>query len=257
MTILVCCKFVPNLEEMEINSDGSINFDKAEWEVSEFDRQAIQAGVELAKETGAKLVALSVGTSRIKTGQLKKDLLSRGPEELYIVADDKLLGADTGYTAKVLSAAINKIGADLVLFGEGSADNYYKQMGIQVGARLGMLTVNMINAMHWEGNLLIAERVTDEAVTQLEIELPAAVSVTSSINTPPVPNLKAVFSANKKPMTELTLEELGLLNAENSLELVSITAPDNVERKRCVIEGETLDGICDELVRNLKADGVL
>lgn len=72
MNIIVCCKFVPNLQDMEVGADHSVDFSKAQWQISDYDLQAVEAGVRLAKETGGKLTAVSVGTSKINSPQLRK-----------------------------------------------------------------------------------------------------------------------------------------------------------------------------------------
>lgn len=44
----------------------------------------------------------------------------------------------------------------------------------------------------------------------LEAELPALVSVTDQANEPRYPNFKGIMAARKKPVTTLTLADLGL-----------------------------------------------
>ena len=102
MNIVVCVKLTPDAGDIETRPDGSISFDRAEWVIGGFDLQAIESGVQLAEATGGKVTALSAGPRQINNSKLKKDVLSRGPEELVMVVDDALKDADTSTTAQVL-----------------------------------------------------------------------------------------------------------------------------------------------------------
>lgn len=256
MNIIVCCKFAPDTQDVEKRTDGSISIEKAAWKISEYDLQAIEAGVLLAEKTGGKLIAISVGPHRIDAPQLKKDLLSRGPEELHLVTDPCLANADTAVTSTLLAEVIKKIGAHVVLCGEGSSDNYFQQTGLQVGERLKWATLNAIDAIEPVGDKLKVERLLENEIEVLEVPLPAALTVTSSINNPPVPGMKAVLGASKKPVKVWTMAELGLENLAARLETVSTLAPKDVDRKRQVISGTITEAVA-ELVRCLDSEGVI
>jgi electron transfer flavoprotein beta subunit len=85
---------------------------------------------------------------RINQSKLKKDILSRGPDELVMIADDALANADTAVTARVLAAASGSSRrVDLVLCGEGSADLYFQQVGLQLGELLDLPTLNAVSSI--------------------------------------------------------------------------------------------------------------
>ncbi|HEX3010746.1 MAG TPA: putative electron transfer flavoprotein FixA [Syntrophomonadaceae bacterium] len=257
MNIVVCCKFTPNTQDIETRPDGSISLDKAEWQISEYDLQAIEAGVRLSEATGGKLIALSLGSPRIEAARLRKDLLSRGPDELHLITDDTLGNVDTAVVSTVLAETIKKIGADLVLCGEGSADLYFQQTGAQIGERLSWPTLNGIESIEPNGNRLKVERLLESEIEVLDVPLPAVLTVTSSINTPPVPGMKALLSASKKPVKVWSLSELGLdTNLTASIEVISTSAPRTIERKGVIIDGTTEEAVA-ELVRYLDSEGAL
>ena len=90
MNIAVCVKLAPDAEDIEVKSDGSISTDKAEWIIGEYDLRAVEAAMQIAEATAGKVMAVSAGPSQINNSKLRKDLLSRGPDELYLVIDDSL-----------------------------------------------------------------------------------------------------------------------------------------------------------------------
>ncbi len=88
MNIIVCYKLSPDAGDIEVKSDGSISLERAEWIIGGFDLHAIEAGVRLVEAAGGKVLALSAGPHQVDNSRLKKDLLSRGPDELCLVVDD-------------------------------------------------------------------------------------------------------------------------------------------------------------------------
>jgi electron transfer flavoprotein beta subunit len=257
MNVVVCCKFVPCIQDIQKKPDGSLSWERAVWQISDYDLQAIQAGLDLAAATGGKLTAVTVGSAEIRNGRLRKDLLSRGPGELYAVVDDSLPDADIGVISALLAAMIKKIGADIVVCGEGSADYYYQQTGLQLGERLGWPCLNGVNAIEVGGDgRLLVERVREDAVDSLSAPLPAVLCVTSSINAPERPTMKAVLAAGKKPYTEWSADEVGTGGQQSSLVAESTVAPFSARRKNIVLEGEP-EETAAQLIRCLKADGVL
>lgn len=256
MNIVVCCKFVPSVDDLSVGAGGTVSLANAEWKINEFDLNAVEAGVALAKETGGKLIALSVGDSHLEAGKLRKDLLSRGPEEMYQVIDPALATADASVISRVLAKAIEKIGADIVLCGDGSEDYYSQQTGLQTGERLGWTTIGNIDAVKAEGGAVVAERLLEKKIEVLNVALPAVLTVTTSINTPPRPNMRAVLAAGKKPVTVWSLADVDA-DAQSSVEVLGISAPDSVDRKNIMVDGETADEVAEKLAHYLKSEGVL
>ena len=59
-------------------------------------------------------------------------------------------------TARVLAAAVKQLDdVSLVLCGEGSADRYAQQVGVQLGELLGLPTVNAVSSIELDDLSLI------------------------------------------------------------------------------------------------------
>lgn len=238
MKLISCIKIVPDEQDVEVRPDKSLSFDKAEWKIGQYDLNALEAGAQLAGQMQGQCVALSLGTKELDNSKIKKNLLSRGPEEAVLIADDTLIDLDTHQTALLLKKAIEKIGdVGLVLCGEGSSDVYTKQVGIQLGALLGWPTINAVNKISANGNSITVERELENDVELLEVSLPAVISVSSDINTPRIPNVKDILAASKKKITNMTVDELGGLPAK-SLNNLSTKALPQKERMRVISEDQ-------------------
>ncbi len=258
MNIIVCYKLIPDSEDIEIKGDGSISLEKAEWVISDYDLLAVETGLQLVEKYGGKLTALSVGTEKLLNSKAKKDILSRGPDELYVVTDPIVEQGDTNLTATILAAAIRKIGAfDLVLFGEGSGDLYFQQVGMQVGELLNATTLNAISKVDMENETLTVERSLENNIDVLSVPLPAALSLTTDINVPRLPTMKEILKAGKKPVTEWGLQDLALPEQPAArVDVLSVRAPSAADRKQIQIEGKPEEA-AQALIAQLSKEGVL
>lgn len=249
MRIIACFKAVPEEQDIVVEKDRQLNFDKAEWKIGTYDLNAIEAGKQLVEAEGGQLTGLAVGGTALDSSKLKKNILSRGLDDLYLVIDEKAENADTYQTAKLLEASIRKIGEfDLVLCGAGSSDLYAQQTGNQVGELLGVPVINSVNKITPQGDKVIVERVLEDSVQVLEVSLPAVLSVTSEINVPRIPGMKDILAAKKKPVTEFTVEDIGAAYVQPTSLVLSTLAPEQAERKLNILEGDSEETI-DEFVK--------
>ncbi|MCL2893972.1 electron transfer flavoprotein [Brenneria tiliae] len=241
MKLIACCKVVPDEQDITINADRSLSVDNAGLKISLYDLNALEAAADIVRErAGSTLTALSVGgKTRLENSKIRKDILSRGPDDLVLVADDACRDLLPAETAKLLAQAAWKIGFDLIICGEGSGDLYAQQTGLLVGERLGVPCINAVSNITLGDGVITVERELEDEVEVLEITLPAVISVTSDINTPRLPAMKAILAASKKPVTQWSLAEAGGGVERAAAACVSIQAPEQTDRLRAIIEGDS------------------
>ena len=252
MKIIVCCKVVPNEEEIQVLSSRELNFAGTPWKISQYDLNALENGKQLAAG-GGSLTALSIGSeAALGSSKIQKDILSRGADELKLVMDDGKPFQDSLQTAKAIAEAVGTIGQyDLVLCGMGSSDLYFQEVGVQVGELLGVPALNNITGIKPAGEgVLEVERTLEDEVEVLEVPLPAVLSVSSEINTPSVPAMRDIMRAGKKPVDKLDCQGGG----EPSLRILQQLAPQQQERRKELVEGDGEEAV-DALVRFLKKEG--
>ena len=139
MNIAVAVKVVPDDQDIAVASDRTLDYSKAHQIVSEYDLNAIEAATLLAEEAGATLYAVSASNAKADDLKVKKSILSRGPAELRMIADDAFAFADARTTARALASLVRGIGeVDLVVCGDGSADMYAGQVDVQLAAELDL-----------------------------------------------------------------------------------------------------------------------
>lgn len=255
MDIFVCYKLSPDSKDIRIGADG-IHTEQAEWNVGEYDLAATEAAARLAAATGRRLIGVSVGGEQLSNTRTRKNMLSRGCDELVLVQDAQLVGADSHRTARALADAVTSVGNfDLIVCGEGSPDLYFRQVGVQLGELLGLPVVNGISALNGiEHGVLSAERTNGNCVEVLEIPLPAVVCVTSDICQSRIPKMKDILQAGKKPVRELDPAAV-CLDAAGAV-VTKVAPPKSVKRRAIPVNG-TPEEMAKQIFDSLKKEGLL
>ncbi|PYZ60747.1 putative electron transfer flavoprotein FixA [Providencia rettgeri] len=245
MNIITCYKPVPDEQDIIVNSsDGSLDFSRADTKISQYDLNAIETANQIkAQQADSKVIALSIGGKALTNMKARKDVLSRGPDELVVVIDDQLEHALPHQTAITLGAAAQKVGFDLIICGDGSADLNAQQVSILLGETLQVPAINGVkNIVSITADTVIVERELEDEIETLSLPLPAIIAVTSDINVPVIPSMKAILGAAKKPVQAWTMADIGLDNVA-ALSSQSIAAPKQKVRQRIIIEGDGDDQI--------------
>lgn len=253
MKIITCCKIVPDEEEIKVQSNRELSMEGVSFKIGQYDLNALESGKQLAAETGGTMVALSVGSNAaLEATKIRKDVLSRGADELNLVIDDTHSFSDSLETAKAIAGALKSCGEyDLVLCGMGSSDMYSQEVGIQVGMLLNIPTVNNVTGIKVSSeNVLEVEHTLEDEVEILEVSLPAVLSVSSEINVPSVPSMREIMRAGKKKVTVLPTVD----GIEQSTKMVEQLAPEQQERRQEIVEGDNAEAV-EALVQFLKKEG--
>ncbi|QYJ81358.1 electron transfer flavoprotein FixA [Shewanella aegiceratis] len=240
MKIITCYKLVPEEQDISVNGDGSLDTNKAAPKINPFDLNAVEAGVQLkAMVEGSQLTALSVGGKALDNPKARKDILSRGPDDLTLVIDEQFEALLPHQTARVLASTARQCEFDLILCGDGSGDLFAQQVGMQLGELLNVSCINAVSKIVSATNsTLTVERALDDEVEVLEIDLPAVLSVSADINEPQIPSMKTILAAAKKPVTTLDTQALALEALPKLVDAISVVAPKQAERAQIIVEGD-------------------
>jgi electron transfer flavoprotein beta subunit len=250
MNIVAAFKVVPDDQDIQVDAAGGLDFSKAHMKVSEYDLNALEEAAQLAKAAdGSKVTALSAGPKKIDDSKLKKNVLARGADELEMIADDACADLDAHATAAVLADAIKKIGdVDVVICGDGSADNYAQQVDVQLGCALGVPSVNAAIAIEAiEGGFKVTRKLEDVTET-VEIPAPCVIAVAPDVAEPRIPGMRDILQAGKRPMN---IEEAQGA-PEPAIETVSVSALEQVDRMKEISNADE-DGAVEKFAAALKS----
>ncbi len=255
MDIVVCVKTNPDLQMVRIK-DRVAQTEGVPYKIGDLERNALEAAVVLRDAVGGKVVALCLAEGNRKAAEDIKYALAMGADEAVVVDDPALSAPDQAAVAAALAAAVKKIGTcDLLLFGEGSSDNYTGQVGSRVAELLGVPQIGYARKVQAEDGVVRCERSMDDMLETVEAPLPAAVTVVSEINEPRIPGLMHIMKAKSKPMQTWSLADLGVDAPAPVREIVSNLAEEQ-DRKHVLFEGSAAEQ-ADAFVNALIKEGVL
>jgi electron transfer flavoprotein beta subunit len=254
--IVVCVKTNPDLQMVRIKNREAVT-EAVPYKIGDLEKNALEAAVVLRDAVGGKVTALCLAEGNRKAAEDIKVALAMGADEAVVIDDPALAAPDQAAVAAVLAAAVKKIGAcDLLLFGEGSSDNYTGQVAPRVAELLGLPQIGYARKVEAvEGGAVRCERSMDDMIETLEAPLPAAVTVVSEINEPRIPGLMQIMKAKSKPLQVWALADLGLEAPAPVREIVSNLAEEQ-DRKHILFEGTAAEQ-ADAFVNALIKEGVL
>lgn len=249
MKIVVAIKAVPDDQDILVAGDRSLDYSKAKSTVSTYDLNAMEVAAQLKDSiAGSSAVAMSAGPASADDSKLKKNVLARGIDELFMVCGDEYSNIDSLGTAQALSSLLETVGGyDLILCGDGSADNFSQQVDVQLAAKLGIPVVNAAKKITPVDGGIEVERVLEDFVETVFVTLPAVVSVVPDAATPRIPGMKDILAAGKKPANVSGVSE----SLPGGNEVVSCLAPVQMERQ-CDVKEASEEAIA-EFVAALKA----
>jgi electron transfer flavoprotein beta subunit len=147
-----------------------------------------------------------------------KKALQMGADAGVHVVDDGLHGSDATATARVLAAAIGKVGdVDLVITGMASTDGGMSVVPAMLAEHLDLAHVGFVGELSVADGAVRCRRDDDAASETVEAALPAIVSVTDQINEPRYPSFKGIMAAKKKAVDTWSLADLGVEPAQVGL----------------------------------------
>lgn len=215
MRIVVCVKQVPDIQSERAIEGGRLVRGRDDV-LNELDENAVEAAIALAEQLDATVVALTMGPPAAVSALRRS--LQMGADAAVHVSDERLQGADVVVTARVLAAAIRKLGADepvdLVVTGMTTMDGLGAMVPDALAAVLGLPALTLAAHVESDGASVSIRRTIGEATESFSAALPALVSVTDQANEPRIPNFKSMMAARSKPVTNWDLDQLALAEAE-------------------------------------------
>ncbi len=256
MNIFVCIKQVPDAKDVRLDpKTNTLARDGVQSIINPYDRHALEEAVRLKEKFSGKVTVISMGPPQAE--EILREAVSCGADQAVLVSDRSFAGADTLATTYTLAQAIGKCGnPDLVLCGKQAIDGDTAQVGPGLAERLNMAYVTCVRRINdFVDNTLYLERMMDDGYDELEVKLPALVTVVKEINQPRLPSLKGKMKAKKMTVTVLSATDIGadpsqLGLAGSPTQVVRVFSPE-FKGERIMITGTV-----DEQVAQL-ADKIL
>ncbi len=212
MNIAVCIKQVPASEsKIKPAANGvEIDWEGLSYVVNPYDEFAVEEGLRIKELAGGGVVTV-ITIGPVKAAEALRTCLAVGADNAIHVNDPHLQGGDVHTTALVLATVLKRASYDLILFGKQAIDDDMGAVGIQVAERLGVPHVAVINALTFTADVkAVAHRQIEGTIEVVETTLPALFTCQKGLNEPRYASLPGIMQARKKPLTTLTIADLGL-----------------------------------------------
>jgi electron transfer flavoprotein beta subunit len=230
VNVVVCIKQVPDSwAEKQLRPDD-LTLDRASVDavLNDLDEYAVEAALQLTEAHGGEVILLTMGPER--AGEAIRKALSMGADAGVHVVDDALHGSDALATSEVLALALGTLTWDLVLLGSESTDARMSVVPAMLAERLGAPQLTYASTVTVDGTSVTVERQTETGVEVLRAQTPAVVSIVEKANEPRYPSFKNIMAAKKKPVTTLTLADLGAEAGSVGLEAAWSRVADATQR---------------------------
>jgi electron transfer flavoprotein beta subunit len=219
MNIVVLVKQVPDSgSERSLRADDkTVDRASASNVINEMDEYAIEEALKIKEAHGGEVTILTMGPA--SAAESIRKALSMGPDKAVHVLDDALHGSCALSTSKVLAAAIGTLNPDLIIAGSEATDSRNQVMPQMLAERLGVAALTGARKLTVQpgdgtGSTLTVERQTEEGFEVVTASTPAVVSVWDTINEPRYPSFKGIMQAKSKPVTVLSVADLGVAASE-------------------------------------------
>ena len=256
MKIIACSKQVPDSEAKIKAENGQINTGDSPLVINPFDEYAVEGALQQKEATNGTVTALCIGPESAK--EALKHALAMGADDAILVSDPALNNLDTVGAARVLAAAIQKIGSvDMVVFGRQTLDNGSGLTSAQTARALGWSLLGLAGQIKVQERSVTVERVIEEGRQTVKANLPAVISVVQSIGEPRYPSFMGIRKASKAEIPVWSLSDLGITAPDAIIKRSELMNPPARDTSVEIISGESPAEIADKLADKLIAEKVL
>jgi electron transfer flavoprotein beta subunit len=231
------------------SSGDAIDTSSMKWVLNPYDEFAVEEALRIKEKFGGEVTLVTMGPARvaeaIRTG------LAMGADSAVHIKDDNFGSSDNYAIGKVIASEIKKLGEyDLVFTGFKIIDQESVQVGIHIAEELGIPHVALVSKIiriDPDQKRITCQKEIDGGHVVVEVPLPALITCPDGMNEPRYASLPGIMKAKKKPLKEVTINDIDLsaigLSVEDlgkggsRVKTTNIRVPQ-IERKLKIITGK-------------------
>lgn len=245
MKILVPVKRVIDYNvKVRVKADQTgVELANVKMAMNPFDEIAVEQAIRLKEAgTATEVVAVSIGPDQSQ--ETIRTALAMGADRgIHVPAAHE---TEPLAVAKVLKALVEKEEPGLVILGKQAIDDDSNQTGQMLSALLGWPQATFASGVEIDGNTLKVIREVDGGLEHITAPMPAIITVDLRLNEPRYASLPNIMKAKKKPLDQISLDDLGV-DASPRLTTVKVEEPPAREAGITVSSvGELVDKLRNE-----------
>jgi electron transfer flavoprotein beta subunit len=157
------------------------------------------------KGTASEVIAVSIGVQQCQ--ETIRTALAMGADRGILVKTDQ--PTEPLGVAKALKAIAEKEQPQLIILGKQAIDDDCNQTGQMLAGLLGWSQATFASIVEVSGEEATVTREVDGGLETVKIKLPAIVTTDLRLNEPRYASLPNIMKAKKKPIEEMSPEDLG------------------------------------------------
>ena len=227
MKVLVPVKRVIDYNvKVRVKADETgVELANVKMSMNPFDEISIEEAIRL-KEAGTveEVVAVSIGVQQCQ--ETIRTALAMGADRgIHVLHDGDL---EPLVVAKILKVLADKEGPSLIIVGKQAIDDDSNQTGQMLAALLGWGQATFVSKIDIDGENIKATREVDGGLETLTVKIPAVLTTDLRLNEPRYASLPNIMKAKKKPIEQVTPDELGV-DPSNRLQVLKVSEPPSRE----------------------------
>lgn len=243
LRLVACIKQVPMVSELPWDSkSGTLRRDVAEGMMNPACANALEAALQIKRRYGGHISAITMGPPM--AAEVLYEAIAIGADSGVLLTDPRMAGGDTYVTSFTLARAIEKVcpDFDLILCGCYTSDSETAQVGPQLAEELDIPGAAYIEQIEIIDRTIRMQRLSDDFIETLEMDLPGLVTVTTAANVPRYPHLEGLETAFDQPnINTLNADDLNLdptvIGVQGSpTKILNVYSP-TAEKKNLMMKG--------------------
>lgn len=250
MKVLVAVKRVVDYNvKVRVKADGTgVETANVKMSMNPFDEIAVEEALRLREAgTASEVIAASIGTEKCQ--ETIRTALAMGADRGILVKTDG--DVEPLAVAKILKSLVEREAPGLVIVGKQAIDGDNSQTGQMLAALLGWAQGTFAFRLEIDGESLKLTREIDGGLETVSLKMPVVVTTDLRLNEPRFASLPNIMKAKKKPIDNLTPEELEV-DVAPRVETLKVTEPP---KREAGIRVESVSELVDKLKNEAKVIG--
>jgi electron transfer flavoprotein beta subunit len=230
MKLLVAVKRVIDYNvKVRVKADETgVETANVKMSMNPFDEIAVEEAVRLLEAgTATEVIAVSMGVQQCQ--ETIRTALAMGADRgIHVKTDEELQPLAV---AKLLAKIVEKESPDVVILGKQAIDDDSNQTGQMLAGLLGWSQGTFASKIDLADGKANVTREVDGGLETLAINVPAIITTDLRLNEPRYASLPNIMKAKKKPIEEMSPEDLGV-DVAPRLTTLKVTEPAEARRRR-------------------------
>jgi electron transfer flavoprotein beta subunit len=223
MKLLVAVKRVIDYNvKVRVKADETgVETANVKMSMNPFDEIAVEEAVRLLEAgTATEVIAVSMGVQQCQ--ETIRTALAMGADRgIHVKTDEELQPLAV---AKLLAKIVEKESPDVVILGKQAIDDDSNQTGQMLAGLLGWSQGTFASKIDLSDGEANVTREVDGGLETLAINVPAIITTDLRLNEPRYASLPNIMKAKKKPIEEMSPEDLGV-DVAPRLTTLQVTEP--------------------------------